>query len=85
MTIWCWNMVLETAMNDRAGGIVTSNRRDFEPATRRFGVAVLSPGDAVIDLSDGIALIWGHLINGESIARHRSDVFRHRPNEPFSA
>ena len=41
------DMVLETAMNGRADGIVTFNRRDFEPAERRFGIAVLSPGDAV--------------------------------------
>jgi hypothetical protein len=41
------DMVLETAMNGRAdGGIVTFNRRDFEPAERRFGIIVLSPGEA---------------------------------------
>ena len=41
------DMILETAMNGRADGIVTFNRRDFEPANRRFGMVVLSPGDAV--------------------------------------
>jgi hypothetical protein len=41
------DMVLETAINGRAAGIVTFNRRDFEPAERRFGIAVLSPGNAV--------------------------------------
>ena len=41
------DMVAETAINGRADGIVTFNRRDFEPATRRFGIAILSPGDAV--------------------------------------
>jgi predicted nucleic acid-binding protein len=41
------DMILETAMNGRADGIVTFNRRDFEPANRRFGTVVLSPGDAV--------------------------------------
>jgi len=41
------DMVLETAINGRADGVVTFNRRDFEPATRRFGIAFLSPGDAV--------------------------------------
>jgi len=41
------DMVLETAMNGRAYGIVTFNRRDFEAAVRRFGMAVLSPGEAV--------------------------------------
>ena len=33
------DMVAETAINGRADGIVTFNRRDFEPATRRFGIA----------------------------------------------
>jgi putative PIN family toxin of toxin-antitoxin system len=41
------DMVLETAINGRADCIVTFNRRDFELAERRFGIAVLSPGDAV--------------------------------------
>ena len=41
------DMGLETAANGRAHGIVTFNRRDFEPAERHFGIAVLSPGDAV--------------------------------------
>ena len=38
------DMVLETAINGRADGIVTFNRRDFGPAKDRFGIAVLSPG-----------------------------------------
>ena len=41
------DMVLETAINGRAGGIVTFNRRDSEPAKVRFGIVVLSPGEAV--------------------------------------
>ena len=41
------DMVLETAMNGRADGIVTFNRSDFETAGRRFGTVVLSPGEAV--------------------------------------
>ena len=40
-------MVLETAVNGRADAIVTFNRRDFIPVAERFGVAVLSPGEAV--------------------------------------
>src|ERR1700680_3245054 len=40
-------MVLETAINGRADGIVTFNRRDFGPAKDRFGIAVLSPGEVV--------------------------------------
>jgi putative PIN family toxin of toxin-antitoxin system len=41
------DMVLETAINGRADGIVTFNRRDFEAAEERFGIAVLSARDAV--------------------------------------
>jgi hypothetical protein len=41
------DMVLEAAVNGRADGIVTFNRRDFGSPTERFGIAVLSPGDAV--------------------------------------
>jgi len=41
------DMVLEAAVNGRADGIVTFNRRDFGPAAERFGIAVLSPGEAV--------------------------------------
>ena len=41
------DMVLETAANGRADGIVTFNRRDFTLAQQQFGIAVLSPGDAL--------------------------------------
>lgn len=41
------DLVLETAVNGRASVIVTFNRRDFEPATTRFGLEVLTPGDAI--------------------------------------
>lgn len=41
------DMVLETAANGRADGIVTFNRRDFALAQRQFGIAVLSPSDAL--------------------------------------
>ena len=40
-------MVLETAVNGRAEAIVTFNRRDFEPAANRFGIAVLAPGEVL--------------------------------------
>jgi hypothetical protein len=33
--------------NGRVDGIVTFNRRDFAVAERQFGIAVLSPGDAL--------------------------------------
>ncbi len=41
------DMVLETAVNGRARAIVTLNRRDFEPATQRFELVVLSPAEAL--------------------------------------
>lgn len=40
-------MILEAAVNGGAGAIVTFNRRDFELAARRFGIAVLSPREAL--------------------------------------
>ena len=46
------DMVLEAAVNGRADGIVTFNRRDFGPA-EQFGIAVLSPGEAVKRLENG--------------------------------
>ena len=47
------DMVLETAVNGRADGIVTFNRRDFAPAERLFGIAALSPAEAVRRLEKG--------------------------------
>lgn len=41
------DMVLETAANSQADAIVTFNRRDFDQVAERFGIAVLSPGEAV--------------------------------------
>jgi putative PIN family toxin of toxin-antitoxin system len=41
------DMVLEVAVNGQADAIVTFNRRDFQPATERFGIEVLSPGAAI--------------------------------------
>jgi putative PIN family toxin of toxin-antitoxin system len=41
------DMVLEVAVNGHANAIVTFNRRDFRPATERFGIEVLSPGAAI--------------------------------------
>jgi len=43
------DMVLEAAVNGRADGIVTFNRRDFG-RSERFGMAVLAPGEAVMRL-----------------------------------
>jgi|SRR5579863_7578471 len=41
------DMVLEAAVNGRADGIVTFNLRDFGPPAEQFGIAILSPGEAV--------------------------------------
>lgn len=40
-------MVLETAVNGRADGIVTFNQRDFAAASIQFGIPVWSSGEAV--------------------------------------
>jgi predicted nucleic acid-binding protein len=40
-------MVLEAALNGRAGAIITFNRIHFVNAARRFGLAVLSPAEAL--------------------------------------
>jgi putative PIN family toxin of toxin-antitoxin system len=40
-------LVLETAINGRAEAIVTFNRRDFAAAPARFGIEVLTPGEAL--------------------------------------
>ena len=44
--------VLETTVNGRADWIVTFNRRDFAPAERLFGIAALSPGEALRRLEE---------------------------------
>jgi len=44
------DMVLETAVNGRAEGIVTFNQRDFGVATERFGIPVLLPAEALSQL-----------------------------------
>jgi len=41
------DMVLEVAVNGQADAIMTFNRRDFRPATERFGIEILSPGAAI--------------------------------------
>jgi hypothetical protein len=46
------DMVLETAVNGRAEGIVTFNRRDFGPAAEHFGIAVLLPVEAIKRLDE---------------------------------
>lgn len=40
-------LVLEAAVNGRADGIVTFNLRDFVSAAEQFGIAVMSPAEAV--------------------------------------
>ena len=41
------DMVLEAAINGHADAIVTFNRRDFAGADDAFGVAVLTPAEAI--------------------------------------
>ena len=45
-------MVLEAAVNGRADGLVTFNRRDFGRVPERFGVALLSPRLALRRMGD---------------------------------
>ncbi len=40
-------MVLEAAVNGRAEAIVTFNRRDYGEGPARFGIEVLTPGEAL--------------------------------------
>lgn len=44
-------MVLDVAVNGGADALVTFNRQDFGPAPGRFGVALLSPQEALRRLS----------------------------------
>jgi predicted nucleic acid-binding protein len=39
-------MVLEAAVNGSADAIVTFNLKDFAVAKERFGIPILSPGEA---------------------------------------
>ncbi len=41
------DMVLEAAVNGRADAIVTFNTRDFDGVSDKFGVAVVSPAEAI--------------------------------------
>ena len=45
-------MVLETAVNGQADGLVTFNRRDFLPAADRFGLPVMTPRAVLERLRD---------------------------------
>ena len=46
------DLVLETAVHGRADVVVTFNLRDFEPATTRFGLEVMTPADALRRLEE---------------------------------
>ena len=41
------DMVLEAAVNGQADAIVTFNRKDFNNVSPRFGIDILSPGEAL--------------------------------------
>lgn len=47
------DMVMDVAINGHADVVVTNNVRDFEPATERFGIPVLTPGDFLIAFRRG--------------------------------
>ena len=44
-------MVLEAAINGRADGLVTFNQRDFGTVPARFGIALMSPREALRRIS----------------------------------
>lgn len=44
-------LVLEAAMNGRANYLVTHNRKDFLPVSRKLGLRVLNPADAIKEIS----------------------------------
>lgn len=44
------DVVLETAVNGHADVLVTLNRRHFHSAVENFGIAILSPGEAVLQM-----------------------------------
>jgi len=44
-------MVLETAINGQAQGLVTFNRRDFMNAPERFGVSLMLPREALVEVA----------------------------------
>lgn len=46
------DMVLETAVNGRADLLATFNRHHFGDATDRFGVATVSPAEALVHLRE---------------------------------
>jgi|ERR1700722_2143522 putative PIN family toxin of toxin-antitoxin system len=46
------DMVLETAVNGKADGIVTLNRRDFAKGATTFGIPILSPADTVRQMEE---------------------------------
>ena len=62
--VYCWflwrpqlrdpadEMVLETAINGVADGLVSFNRRHFGGVAKRFGIPVLSPQQALRRISD---------------------------------
>jgi predicted nucleic acid-binding protein len=45
-------MVLETAVNGQADMLVTFNLKDFGKVGEKFGLRVLSPGEALRALED---------------------------------
>jgi hypothetical protein len=46
-------MVLDLAINGRAEALVTSNKKHFSGAGKRFGIPVLSPADLLEKIREG--------------------------------
>jgi len=48
------DLVLDIALNGRADALVTNNTRHFAAAGRRFGIAVLTPGEMLKRIRKGV-------------------------------
>ena len=47
------DMVLDVAINGRAEALVTSNKKHFAAAGKRFGIPVLTPGELLEKMREG--------------------------------
>jgi predicted nucleic acid-binding protein len=48
------DMVLETAINGGATGIVTFNQRDFAKASQKFACGIWSPAEALLNIRSSV-------------------------------
>ena len=47
------DMILDVAINGRAEALVTSNKKHFAAAGKRFGIPVLTPGELLEKMREG--------------------------------